>query len=127
MRRLINRILPIFSAARPAGSSFRRPQFETHERSGTVDLDVYVPGVAPEDVDLHVDAQELVVTARKPHAVRQNWQAANFKAVQSDYQLRFHLGATVDSSSIWGVLRDGILKIHIGRKSERQRLKLLVA
>jgi HSP20 family molecular chaperone IbpA len=128
MRRLINRILPIFSSARPSESSFRKPQFETHERSRSVDLDVFVPGVAPEDVDLTVENQELVVTARKKASpVRQNWQASHFEAVQSDYQLRVHLGGTVEPRAIWGVLRDGILKIHIRRKTARQRLKLLVA
>jgi HSP20 family molecular chaperone IbpA len=126
MRRLINRILPIFSTA-PAGStSFRQPRFETRERSRTVDLDVFVPGVVPEGVDLVVDDNDLVVIARKPHAVRRNWQSANFEAVQSDYRLRVRLGATVNPRAIWGVLRDGVLKIHFRRQVARQRLELSV-
>lgn len=128
MRRLINRIIPIFASVRPSPTPYRKPRFETRERSRTVDLDVFVPGVAAEDVDLMLENQELIVTARKKATpVRQNWQAANFEAVQSDYQLRVHLGATVDSRAIWGVLRDGILKIHIRRKTAQARMKLSVA
>jgi HSP20 family molecular chaperone IbpA len=126
MRRLINRILPIFASARIEPASFRKPKFETRERSRTVDLDVFVPGVTPENVDLVVDDHDLVVTARKPQAVRRNWQAANFEAVQSDYQLRVHLGATVDPRAIWGVLRHGVLQIHFRRQAARQRLELSV-
>jgi HSP20 family molecular chaperone IbpA len=126
MRRFINRILPIFSSARTESDSFRQPRFETRERSRTVDLDVFVPGVAPEDVDLVVDDSDLVVIARKPHAVRRNWQAANFEAVQSDYQLRVHLGAAVNPRAIWAVLRDGVLKIHFRRRVAHQRLELSV-
>lgn len=127
MRRLINRIIPIFSSVRSEDAAFRKPHFEAHERSRTVDLDVFVPGVEPENVDLVVEDHDLVVTARKPHAVRANWQAANFEAVQSDYQLRIHLGGPVDPRAIWGVLRDGILKIHIRRRAARQRLDFSVA
>jgi len=126
VRRLINRIVPIFSSARAEAAAFRQPKFETRERSRTVDLEVFVPGVTPENVDLVVDNQDLVVTARKPHTVRRNWQSANFEAVQGDYQLRVHLGATVDPRAIWGVLRDGILKIRFLRKAARQRLELSV-
>lgn len=127
MRRLLNRILPVATApASETSGDFRTPRFETRERARSVDLEVFVPGVAPEDVDLVVDEQDLVVIARKPHAVRRNWQAANFEAVQGDYQLRVHLGATVDARAIWGVLRDGILRIHLRRKAARQRIELSV-
>jgi HSP20 family molecular chaperone IbpA len=126
MRRLIHRIFPSLASHDASPAAFRQPRFETHERSRTVDLDVFVPGVQPEHVDLVVDNQDLVVTARKPHAVLRNWQAANFGAVQSDYQLRVHLGTGVDARAIWGVLRDGVLKIHFRRKAARQRLELSV-
>ena len=126
MRQLIKRILPILSANRSTQAHVRTPRYETRERSRTVDLDVYVPGVTPEDVDLVVEDQNLIVTARKPHAVRRNWQAANFERVQGDYQLRVHLGTTVDPRAIWAVLRDGILKIHFRRPATRQHLDLSV-
>lgn len=127
MRRFINRILPIFSSHSAEAFPVRQPRFETRERSRTVDVEVFVPGVDPEDVDLVVQDQDLVVTARKPHAVRRNWQAANFERVQSDYQLRVHLGAGVDPRAIWAVLRDGILKIHIRKPASRRGLEFSVS
>jgi HSP20 family molecular chaperone IbpA len=126
MRRLIKRILPIFSTAQLPGTPVRTPRFETRDRSRTVDLEVYVPGVADGDVDLVVDQHDLVVTARKPHPLRRNWQAANFERVQGDYQLRVHLGASVDPRAIWAVLRDGILKIRFRRPASRQPIDLTV-
>lgn len=125
MRRLINRILPIFSSVPSDSAPFRKPRYETHERSRSIDLDVFVPGVEPENVDLVVEDHDLVVTARKPLKPCRNWQPANFGRAQSDYQLRVHLGAMVNPGAIWGVLRDGILKIHF-RKAARQRLDLSV-
>jgi len=126
MRRLINRILPIFSSPSSGTATFRKPHFETHDRSRTVDLDVFVPGVAPENVDLVVEDHDLIVTARKPLKPCRNWQPANLKRAQSDYQLRVHLGATVDPRAIWGVLRDGVLKIHFRKPATRQHLDLSV-
>ncbi len=125
MRRLIHRILPVFSSHHSDTVPFRQPRFETHEHERSVDLDVFVPNVTAENVDLVVEDQDLIVTARKPRAVRRNWQPANFEAVQSDYQLRVHLGAWVDPRAIWGVLRNGILKIRLGKRA-RQRLDLSV-
>lgn len=113
MRRIVHRILPILSTARTGLLRSRQPRFETHERSRAVDVDVFVPGVTPDQVDLVLDDRDLVVTARKPLPVRRNWQAANFEAVQHDYELRIRLGRTVNPRAIWGVLRDGILRIRL--------------
>ena len=127
MRRIIDRIVPIFQKSAPITSDYRRPHVEAHERPHTVDLEVFMPGVRPQEIDLVVDRRQLVVTARKQHPVRRNWQAANFEAVNFGYQLRVKLGRAVDPRSVLGVLRDGILKIRLRKHSKQSPVHLSFA
>ena len=120
MRRLIKKIVPAFQSFTASLHSYQKPRFSCREKTRSVDLEVFVPGVAADAIELAVsETDELIVTARKALPVRQNFQAANFEAVQPHYQLRVQLGAAVDRRSIWAALRDGILTIHL-RKSARR-------
>lgn len=128
MRRLLKKIIPIFQSFTASLHGYQKPRFVCRERERSLDLEVFVPGVQADTVELAVtDNDELVVTARKALPVRQNFQAANFEAVQPHYQLRVQLGAHVDRRSIWGALRDGILTIHLKKSARAAVPQLSVA
>lgn len=128
MRRLIKKIVPVFHSLTATLHGFQKPRFACREKARTVDLEVFVPGVEAEAVELAVtDDDELIVTARKALPVRPNFQAAAFEAVQAHYQLRVQLGDQVDTGSIWGALRDGILTIHLKKTARAATPQLSVA
>jgi HSP20 family molecular chaperone IbpA len=127
MRQLIKRIVPCFQKITAEITSFRRPRFESRDTARTLDLEVFMPGVESDNVELVVDDRDLVVTARKAKPVRLNWQAAHFEAVQPDYQLRVRLQGETDLSRAWAALKHGILTIHIRKKEAHARLQFSVA
>ncbi len=126
MRRLIKKIVPAFQSFNASLHATQRPRFACREKARSANLEVFVPGVAAEAVELAVSHDELVVTARKATHVRQNFRAAHIEAMQPDYQLRVQLGQQVDPKSIWGALRDGVLTIHL-KKTSSTTLRLSVA
>ncbi len=126
MRRLIKKIVPCFHAITASFHGYKKPHFECREKARSLDLEVFVPGVESDDVELAVSGGELVVTARKALRVRHNFQSANFEAVQQDYQLRVQLRDQIDPQSIWAALRNGILTIHF-RKTASVSFQLSVA
>ena len=126
MRRLIKKIVPCFHAITASFHGYQKPRYECREKARSLDLEVFVPGVASDDVELAVTGDELVVTARKAVPVRQNFHSANFEAVQQDYRLRVQLRDQLDPQSIRGALRDGILTIRF-RKTATASFQLLVA
>lgn len=126
MRRLIKKIVPVFRSITASLHGYQRPRFACREKARSLDLEVFVPGVDAGAIELAVAGDELVVTAHKAMPVRQNFQAANFEAVQPHYQLRVHLHEHVDRKSIWAALRDGILTIHF-KKTAPAAAQLSVA
>jgi HSP20 family molecular chaperone IbpA len=82
-----------------------------------VTLTVYVPGVEAAGVEIEVRGPDVVVTARKVHFVRVNWQALHLESAQRDYQLRLRLGLGFNYASLQAEIQSGVLTILIPKKA----------
>ena len=95
----------------------RKPCYDCREQAESVKLTVYVPGVEAAGVEIEGRGPDLVVTARKTHFVRVNWQALHLESAQRDYQLRLRLGHGVDFSALQAEIQNGVLTIVIPKRS----------
>jgi HSP20 family molecular chaperone IbpA len=102
--------------SQPAADDHRKPHYEISERPERLDLTVYVPGVDSAGVELSFDGTDLLLTARKAHFVRVNWQALHLDKAQRDYQLVLRLGAAVDFDRVEATLQAGVLTIKLPKK-----------
>lgn len=116
-------IHPLRPARRPriadASSSLvelRKPSYDCRELQDAVKLTVYVPGVEASGVEIEGRGPDLVVTARKTHFVRVNWQALHLEGAQRDYQLRLRLGHGLDYASLTAEIQHGVLTISIPKR-----------
>ncbi len=106
--------------------AFRNPHYDCQEMSHALKLIMYVPGVDSHGVEIRTQGADLVVTARKAHVVRVNWQALHLENAQRDYQLRLRLGQGLDYDALQANLFDGILtltipKVQVQVAAARQR------
>jgi HSP20 family protein len=99
--------------SRPA---YRQPHFECTELPQALKLTVLVPGVEARGIEIVTRGPDLVVTARKAHVVRVNWQALHLEGVQRDYELKLRLGHGVDFAELRADLRNGVLTIVVPKK-----------
>lgn len=97
-------------------SEFRQPNYDCREQPDAVKLIVYTPGVNPATVEIEVTGPDLIVTARKPHIVRVNWQALNLEQAQRDYRLRLRLGHGLNYSALHAEFHEGVLTLTLPKR-----------
>ncbi len=103
----------------PAAKSqpdFRSPHYECMDLPQALKLAVYVPGVDATGVELTTQGTDLLVTARKPHHVRVNWQALHLESAQRDYHLKLRLGSGYDFDQLRATIARGILTIVLPKR-----------
>lgn len=119
MHTIINALRPT-SRTRPAETSssdaFRQPNYDCRDHPDAVSLVVYVPGVEAPGVEIETLGSDLVVTARKVHFVRINWQSLHLERAQRDYQLRLRLGAGYDYAAMQAEIRHGVLTLTLPKR-----------
>ena len=97
--------------------SFRQPNYDCRDHADAVKLDVYVPGVDAAGIDIEARGPDLVITARKSHFVRVNWQSLHLEGAQRDYQLRLRLGAGFDYPAMQAEIHDGVLTVSLPKRT----------
>lgn len=107
---------PANGSAEKSPEDLRSPHYECMDLPQALRLDVYVPGVEAAGVDLTTQGTDLVVTARKPHHVRANWQALHLESAQRDYQLTLRLGAGYDFDTLRASIAKGVLTIVLPKR-----------
>ena len=116
-------IHPLRPARRPRSADasslsaeLRKPSYDCREHADAVKLTVYVPGVEASGVEIEMRGPDLIVTARKVHFVRVNWQALHLESAQRDYQLRLRLGHGVDYSALHAEIHQGVLTVVLPKR-----------
>ncbi len=104
-----------FPSAEPK-PAFRSPLYDCMDLSQALKLVVYVPGVDAGGLEITTQGPDLVVTARKTHHVRANWQALHLERVQRDYQLKLRLGSGFDYEALQASVTRGVLTIVLPKK-----------
>jgi len=109
------RSLPLAEVS-PSVAHFRKPSYDCQDHPDTVKLTVYVPGVEAAGVEIEARAPDLIVTARKAHFVRVNWQALHLEGAQRDYQLRLRLGHGLDYAALHAEIHNGVLTVTLPKR-----------
>lgn len=103
-------------AATKSHPDLRSPHYECMDLPPALRLDVYVPGVEAAGVELTTQGTDLVLTARKTHHVRANWQALHLESAQRDYQLTLRLGVGYDFDTLRASITKGVLTIVLPKR-----------
>jgi len=94
----------------------RKPTYDCQDQRDAVKLTVFVPGVEAAGVEIEARAPDIVITARKTHFVRVNWQALHLESAQRDYQLRLRLGHGVDYAALQAEIHNGVLLVTLPKR-----------
>ena len=95
---------------------FRSPHYECRDLPQALKLAVYVPGVEASGIEVTTHGTDLVVTARKTHHVRVNWQMLHLESAQRDYQLKLRLGVGYDLDHLRAFVAKGVLTIVLPKR-----------
>lgn len=90
------------------------PAYEFKQAGDAYGLEVLVPGVAKDAVEIQIDQGELVVTARRRWKAPEGWTEL-FRETVADagYRLRVDLNDSVDVDKINAELEHGVLRVTL--------------
>lgn len=92
---------------------FVAPYFELKESDEAFGLEVFIPGVAKDAVEIAVDQGELVVTARRRWNKPEGWTELFRESAEVDYRLRMGLNEAVDVEKINAEHENGVLRVTL--------------
>ena len=88
------------------------PRFDVWEAEDEVLLYGDVPGVAPEDLDIHYEDQELVIRGKvQPRHVDGRLLHQEFRV--GDFERRFGVGEAIEVDKIEADLNQGVLTLKL--------------
>jgi HSP20 family protein len=102
-------------AARPEatrGGVYFTPRVDIVETDSELTLHAEVPGVSPENVDLHYEKGELTLLARvKPRAASGTMLLQEYE--EGDFYRAFNIHESIDASRITAECKKGVLTVHL--------------
>jgi HSP20 family molecular chaperone IbpA len=94
-----------------------QPRVDIRELDDHVVVEVELPGVATDKVDLQVEDDELRLTAPKASASNEAGSYLVRERRHGTYSRIFRLGEQVDQDAISGDMSDGVLRIRVPKQA----------
>lgn len=101
------------------------PRFDAWETESEYVLAGDMPGVAPEDLELHYENHELAIQARVAPRNPSGQPLCEEYGV-GDFYRSFTLADSIDESAIAAELADGVLTVHLPKRAEVRPRKIEV-
>lgn len=128
---LFNQLIP-FQGLRPArhnggpddGKTYVIPAYRTKESDDAFGLEVFVPGVAKKAIELEVEQDELIITARRGWKAPKEWSEVFRETSDEDFRLRLNLSDAVNVDKINAELEQGVLRVTLPKAEELKPRKI---
>jgi len=113
-------------ALAPARRDAVRPPVDVQENEDRITLTADLPGVAPKDLNVSVEADVLTIEAAASFETPKDMRVA-YAELRTPYYVReFTLSSELDTSAIKAELRDGVLTLSIPKREHAKPRKISV-
>lgn len=112
-----------------AGTTGWAPAVDVREDNNNLFLDVELPGINPDDVDINVDNGVLMISGEKHTENRENKEDQRFHTVERSYGAffrSFQLPQGIDENQINASFNNGVLTIDIPKSALPQPRKIQI-
>jgi len=111
----------------PSEQQLANPLSDIHETDTHYRIEMDLPGVNEQDIDVSIDRNVLTVYARsastEPEDMNEAWR--EYRSV--DYQRQFTLGRGIDRDGVSATYRDGVLHLELPKAKEHQPQRIQVS
>jgi len=128
---LLNQLIP-FRGYRPVRTNgnddtvYVTPAHEIKAADDAYGLEVFVPGVARDAVEIDVDQGALEVIARRRWKAPDEWTEVFRETPEADFRLVLDLDEVVDVDKITAVLEDGVLRVTLPKAEALKPRKIAI-
>ena len=100
--------------AEPAPTiSYLRPAYRVDANGEVFTVEVLLPGVNRQGVEIHLHEEVLTITARRNQRVPDGWKALSRELPEGDYRLQVRLNVEIDQERIEARVEDGVLSLRL--------------
>jgi len=128
---LLSSLIP--STARPAAAQDAArantvtPRYEIKENADAFGLEVWMPGVAKDGLDLTINEGSLTIVGRRTWKKPDGWTQLYRETPLADFTLTLEHDNTFDADKVHAELRDGILRVTLPKSEGIKPRKIAVA
>jgi HSP20 family molecular chaperone IbpA len=103
-----------------------RPPVDIYEDTDGITLQVDMPGVSRERLELRVDGNSLIIEGNAQFALAGNMEALYADVRANHYRRTFALSRELETEKIDANLKDGVLTVRIPKRAEVRRRRIEV-
>ena len=103
-----------------------RPRADIRQSEKSVWIDLDMPGVDPDHVDVTLENRVLTVRGTVPEVNREGWTPMLTEYGEGDYQRVFTVSEYVDSDSIKATSRNGVLQLELPKAEQNMPRRITV-
>ncbi|CAN5200325.1 hypothetical protein BH23VER1_BH23VER1_20420 [soil metagenome] len=100
-------------AVRENQENFALPVYETRRGDDAYHVEVFLPGVAKDGVEISVDDRILTVTATRKGTVPEGWRPVYQELEKPNYRLKLRRGSDVDDEKVSANVEAGVLELKL--------------
>ncbi len=102
------------------------PAYEIKESDAAFGLEVFLPGVAKDDLDLSVEGRELTLSASRAWRKPESWNTIWSEMGPSIYRLHLMLPEGLQGDNVHAELKNGVLRLTLPKSESAQRKKIKI-
>lgn len=125
MERQMNELMGSWPNLLWSGDDEFSPLADIEETDDAYVIDLEVPGVAKDDIDIEMNGRRLVVTGERKEKEREGVMRHRTRAV-GQFRYEVLLPAEIDAKDIKATLSEGELTIRAGKAAEERPKKIKV-
>jgi len=114
------------SAETPAAPAVT-PRYEIKENADAFGLEVWLPGVAKDGLELTIHEGELTIVGRRAWKKPEGWTQLYRETPLADFSLTLAHDNTFDADKVVAELRDGVLRVTLPKAEALKPRKIAVA
>ncbi len=115
------------AAGETAGLATLTPRYEIKENADAFGLEVWLPGVAKDGLELTIHEGELTIVGRRAWKKPEGWTQLYRETPVADYSLTLSHDNTFDAAKVVAELRDGVLRVTLPKAEAIKPRKIAVA
>lgn len=103
------------------------PRYEIKENTDAFGLEVWLPGVAKDGLELTIHEGELTIVGRRTWKKPEAWTQLYRETPLADFNLTLAHDNTFDAEKVHAELRDGVLRVTLPKAEAIKPRKIAVA
>ncbi len=131
---LLNTLIPSLSRTPAAGDENRpadlgqtvKPAYEIKETTDAWGVNVYLPGVAKEGLEITAEEAQVRIVGRRHWKQPEGWAALHRETADAPFELVLSHDNAVDAGKVAAELRDGVLHVSLPKHEALKPRKIAV-